>query len=74
MTDEITEEIREIRHRLAAEQDNDVTKIFADLRARQATDGRAYVSFPKRPPRPLASLDLPTPSIVDAATTPSASN
>ena len=47
----ITEEIRETRHRLAAEFDNDVFRIGADLRRRQATTGRRVVQLPKRPPR-----------------------
>ena len=33
----ITEEIREIRHRLAAQFDNDVFRIGAETRRRQAT-------------------------------------
>ena len=35
----ITEEIREIRHRLAAQFDNDVYRIGAELRRRQAASG-----------------------------------
>ena len=49
--DSITEEIRAIRRRLAAQFDNDVSRIFADVRQREASDGRAYVTLPKRPAR-----------------------
>lgn len=46
----ITEEIREIRHRLAAECDNDVYRIGAELRRRQVASGRRVVRLPKRSP------------------------
>ena len=46
--DPITEEIREIRRRLAAQCDNDLAKIFADLRQREASSGRTYVTLPAR--------------------------
>ncbi len=46
----ITEEIREIRHRLAAEYDNDVYRIGAELRRRQSASGRRVVRLPKRTP------------------------
>jgi hypothetical protein len=46
----ITEEIREIRHRLAAQFDNDVYRIGAELRRRQATSGRQVVRLPSRQP------------------------
>lgn len=46
----ITEEIREIRHRLAAQFDNDVYRIGAELRRRQAAAGRRVVRLPRRPP------------------------
>ena len=47
--DSITEEIRAVRHDLAAQFDNDVSRIFADVREKEASDGRVYVSLPKRP-------------------------
>jgi hypothetical protein len=50
-SDPITEEIRNIRHSLAAQFDNDVSRIFADVRQREASDGRIYVALPKRPAR-----------------------
>ena len=48
----ITEEIRETRHQLAAEQGNDVHRIGAELRRRQAASGRQIVRLPKRNPDP----------------------
>ena len=53
--DFITEEIREIRHRLAAQFDNDVDRIGDDLRRRQSASGRRVVQLPKRPPRNVGS-------------------
>ena len=47
-----TEEIRAIRHKLAAQFDNDLDRIVADLRRQQAESGREYITLPKRPPRP----------------------
>lgn len=49
----ITEEIREIRHRLAARFDNDVYRIGADIRRGQAASGRRVVRRPRR--KPVAS-------------------
>ena len=46
----ITEEIREIRHRLAAQFDNDVFRIGAETRRRQATSGRRVIRVPSRTP------------------------
>jgi hypothetical protein len=48
-SDPITEEIRSIRHELAAQFGNDVSRIFADVRQREAADGRTYVTLPRRP-------------------------
>ena len=42
-TDPITEEIRAVRHKLAAQFGNDLSRILADVRRRQASDGRTYV-------------------------------
>ena len=47
-SDPITEEIRNIRHDLAAQFGNDISQIFADVRQREALDGRTYVTLPKR--------------------------
>lgn len=46
----ITEEIRDIRHRLAAQFDNDVFRIGAEVRRRQAASGRRVVRLPRRQP------------------------
>ena len=46
----ITEEIREIRHRLAAQFDNDVFRIGAETRRRQAASGRRVIRLPSRTP------------------------
>ena len=51
-TDPITEEIRAVRHKLAAQFGNDLSRILADVRRRQASDGRTYITLPKRSPRP----------------------
>ena len=55
--DSITEEIREIRHRLAEKFDNDVDRIGEDLRRRQDASGRRVVQLPKRTPRIPASTN-----------------
>jgi len=47
----ITDEIREIRHRLANQFGNDVFRIGADLRQREAASGRKVVRLPSRAPR-----------------------
>jgi hypothetical protein len=49
----ITEEIREIRHRLAAQFENDVSRIGAEIRRGQAASGHRVVRRPRR--KPLAS-------------------
>ncbi len=46
----ITEEIREIRHRLAAQFDNDVFRIGAETRRRQTASGRRVIRLPRRTP------------------------
>jgi len=46
----ITEEIREIRHRLAAQFDNDVHRIGAEIRRGQAASGHRVVRRPRRQP------------------------
>ena len=49
-----TAEIRDIRHQLAAQFNNDVDRIYEDLRRKQEQSGRKYVKLPKRSPRPDA--------------------
>ena len=65
--DSITEEIREIRHRLAEKFDNDVDRIGEDLRRRQGASGRRLVQLPKRPPRIPASTNKPMHPNVEVA-------
>lgn len=48
MSDSITDEIRGIRRDLAAQFGNDLDLILADIRRREASDGRAYVSLSPR--------------------------
>jgi hypothetical protein len=43
--DQIVEEVRAVRERLAAEFGFDIGRIIADARRRQATSGAAVVSF-----------------------------
>ena len=43
-----TEEIKAIRHRLGAELDFDLDRIFADIQRRQLESGRTYVTRPSR--------------------------
>ena len=50
-TDPITEEIRALRHDLAAQCGNDVSRILADVRMREASDGRSYLTLPRRLPQ-----------------------
>ncbi len=50
--DTINDEIRATRQRLAAQFDNDLSAIIADLRRRQKTDGRIYITRPPRLIRP----------------------
>lgn len=57
--DSITEEIRGIRHRLAAQFDNDVRRIGEELRRRQAASGRRVVQLPRRLPRTIAATNKP---------------
>jgi hypothetical protein len=47
--DPITEEIRAIRHKLAEALGNDLARIAADLRQREAASGLTFVQLPKRP-------------------------
>lgn len=46
-----TDEIRAIRHELAARFDNDLSRIVEDLRRQQRDSGRVYIQLPKRSPR-----------------------
>ena len=55
--DSITEEIREIRHRLTAQFDNDIYRIGADIRRRQSESGRTYIRLPRRRPAVTTTLN-----------------
>ena len=48
MMDNITEEIREIRHALAEQCENDIDRIFETLQKTACSSGRNYVSLPMR--------------------------
>jgi hypothetical protein len=52
MNNPITDEIRAIRHDLAAKFNNDLDRIVADLRRQQLESGREYIRLPKRSVRP----------------------
>jgi len=43
MTNPIIAEIREIRHRLAADFDNDLDRIFANLQRKEKASGRVVI-------------------------------
>ena len=47
-----TEDIRAARHSLAAEFDNDLDRIVADLRPKQRESGREYIT--REPRQPIA--------------------
>ena len=56
--DEIVEEVRRVRNEHAAKFDYDISAICADIRLKQATDGRKVVSLDKNGNREKNS-DLP---------------
>ena len=51
MPESPTDEIRAIRHELAARFDNDLSRIVEDLCRQQRDSGRVYIQLPKRFPR-----------------------
>lgn len=55
----ITDEIREIRHRLAARFDSDVYRIGAEIRRGQAVSGHRVIRRPKRQPAALSTTNRP---------------
>ena len=57
MPNPITDQIRAIRHELAARFDNDLDRIVADLRRQQRESGRDYIELPRREPRTGASTN-----------------
>ena len=68
--DPITEEIRSIRHKLAEAFDNDLAKIAADFRQREAASGRTFVQLPGPLSRTNGVNSVPTtpPAQTDSAT------
>ena len=52
-----TEEIRAARHRLAAQFDNDLDRIVADLRRQQCETERKCISLPPRRPARMGTSD-----------------
>lgn len=75
--DSITDEIRAIRHQLAEQFGNSVAAVLADARKREASDGRAYVTLPKRQvltgvPQQLGTVDQPTKRLDERSSTPAA--
>ncbi len=54
MYDSITDEIRATRRNLASQFGNDLDLILADIRRRESSDGRRYITLPPRPATPEA--------------------
>lgn len=54
-----TEDIRLARHRLAAQFDNDLDRIVADLRRQQHESGREYVILSPRRPTGAVTTNQP---------------
>ena len=52
-----TEDIRAARHKLAAQFDNDLDHIVADLRRQQRESGSSYITLPPRPPTRIATTN-----------------
>ena len=52
--DPIVAEIRKVRHAHAAQFNNDIAAICADIRRQEKESGRQYVSFPPRRVKPKA--------------------
>ena len=48
MTNPITQQVREVRHRLAAKFNNDLDRIVDDLQRQQRESGRHYVDRSKQ--------------------------
>lgn len=68
--DPIVEEIRAIKHKLAAECDNDISKILEHARKGQKNDGRTYITEPLRRMKrtPIPPLDTASGSPVNQPT------
>ena len=48
VSDTITDEIRGVRRELAVQFGNDLDLILADIRSRETSDGRVYMTLPPR--------------------------
>ena len=61
-----TDEIKAIRRKLSARLGNDVHRIAEDLRRREMTSGRTYITLPRREPAFRGTLNhsLPPTSAV----------
>ena len=75
--DSITDDIRSIRHQLVEQCGNSVAAVLADARKREASDGRAYVTLPKRPvpigvPQQVGTVDQTTKRLDERSSTPAA--
>jgi hypothetical protein len=75
MKDEIVEEIRKIREEYAAQFDFDIARICEDIRERERTSGREYVSLPPKRIVPMVLIPVleatesdPDPSLASPAT------
>ena len=62
MGNPITDEIRQTRHRLAAECGNDVYRIGEELRRQEQKSGHKVVRLPKRNPAPITTNQAMHPS------------
>lgn len=58
IVDPITEEIRALRRSLAAQHDNDLDQIFAEVRKQERSSHRQFLSLPKRPARTVRVVEL----------------
>ena len=56
--DPIVAEVRKIRDRHAAKFNYDLDAIFRDLKEKEKTSGRAYVSFPPRRSQSKAAVTV----------------
>ncbi len=57
IVDPITEEIRTLRRSLAARHDNDLDRIYEDVRRSERFSGRQFLSLPRRLVRSPASAE-----------------
>jgi len=53
--DPIVKEVRTIREEFSARFGNDLDRIYRELKLREESSGRKYVSYPARPPEPAVA-------------------